>query len=257
MSSRTDGVATGQNPLTSAGHARLPEAVLWDMDGTLVDTEPYWIAAEHELVEAHGGTWSHEDAMSLVGNSLLDSAQMLRDRGGVDLPPEQIVSFLVGRVIEQVHVEVPWQPGARELLATLRDAGVPCALVTMSYRALAEPVTDLAPEGAFRLLVCGDEVERGKPDPEPYLVAARRLGVDVTRCVAIEDSPAGIASARAAGAATLGVEAVVPVPPAPGLSRTPSLELVDLDLIARIASGEVVDLMPDDVPAAPEPAARS
>jgi HAD superfamily hydrolase (TIGR01509 family) len=222
----------------------LPAAVLWDMDGTLVDTEPYWIAAEHELVDAHGGTWTHEDAMSLVGNPLLTSAQIIRDRGGVDLPVEEIVQFLIGRVIDQVRVEVPWQPGARELLGSLREAGVPCALVTMSYRELAEPVAALAPADAFQVLVCGDEVERGKPDPEPYLLAAERLGVDIARCVAIEDSPAGIASALASGAATLGVEAVVPVEPAPGLSRTPSLELVDLDLLARLVAGEPVDLMP-------------
>ncbi|WP_435736104.1 HAD family phosphatase [Cellulosimicrobium sp. PMB13] len=222
----------------------LPAAVLWDMDGTLVDTEPYWIAAEHELVDAHGGTWTHEDAMSLVGNPLLTSAQILRERGGVDLPVEEIVQFLIGRVIDQVRVKVPWQPGARELLASLREAGVPCALVTMSYRELAEPVAALAPADAFQVLVCGDEVERGKPDPEPYLLAAERLGVDVTRCVAIEDSPAGIASALASGAATLGVEAVVPVRPAPGLSRTPSLEHVDLGLLARLVADEVVDLMP-------------
>lgn len=237
---------TSHAPTTDlASDRHLPQAVLWDMDGTLVDTEPYWIAAEHELVEAHGGTWTHEDAMSLVGNPLRESARIIRERGGVDLPLDEIVAFLIGRVIDQVRVEVPWQAGARELLASLRDAGVPCALVTMSYRELAEPVAALAPEGAFQVLVCGDEVERGKPDPQPYLVAAEKLGVDVTRCVAIEDSPAGIASARAAGAVTLGVEAVVPVLPAPGLSRTPSLELVDVHLLARIASGDVVDLMPD------------
>ena len=246
MSSRPAGTPAAPRPDGGPGGRPLPEAVLWDMDGTLVDTEPYWMAAERELVAAHGGTWSHEDALSLVGNPLVVSARILRERGGVDLTDEQIVEFLIGRVIDQVRVEVPWQPGARELLAALRDAGVPCALVTMSYRSLAEPVVELAPEGAFSVLVCGDEVERGKPDPEPYLLAAQHLGVDVTRCVAIEDSPAGIASARAAGAATLGVEAVVPVLPAPGLSRTPSLELVDLGLLARLVSGEVVDLMADD-----------
>ncbi|OLT55209.1 HAD family phosphatase [Cellulosimicrobium sp. CUA-896] len=231
----------------SAAPGSLPAAVLWDMDGTLVDTEPYWIAAEHELVAAHGGTWTHEDAMALVGNPLLTSAQILRDRGGVDLPVEEIVRFLLGRVIDQVRVKVPWQPGARALLTALREAGVPCALVTMSYRELAEPVVELAPSDAFQVLVCGDEVEHGKPDPEPYLTAAERLGVDITRCVALEDSPAGIASARAAGAATVGVEAVVPVEPAPGLSRTPSLELVDLDLLARVVGGDPVDLMARDV----------
>ncbi|MBD7981834.1 HAD family hydrolase [Oerskovia merdavium] len=222
----------------------LPQAVLWDMDGTLVDTEPYWIAAEHELVEAHGGTWSHEQALQMVGNPLTESAKILQD-AGVDLPSEQIIDFLISRVIEQVRVEVPWQPGARELLAELRERGVPCALVTMSYRSLAEQVVQMAPVGSFVTLVCGDEVTHGKPHPEPYLAAAERLGVDVTRCVAIEDSPTGIASARAAGAATLGVEAVVPVPVLPGLSRTPSLALVDVDALSRILAGDVVDLIED------------
>lgn len=242
------------NPLESPDLARpdtasrealvLPQAVLWDMDGTLVDTEPYWIAAEHELVEAHGGTWSHEQAMQMVGNPLTESARILQAEG-VDLPTEQIIDFLISRVIAQVEVEVPWQPGARELLAELRERGVPCALVTMSYRSLAEPVVGMTPPGSFATLVCGDEVTHGKPHPEPYLVAAERLGVDVTRCVAIEDSPTGIGSARAAGAATLGVEAVVPVPALPGLSRTPSLALVDVDTLARILAGDVIDLIED------------
>ncbi|WP_225227994.1 HAD family hydrolase [Oerskovia rustica] len=242
------------NPLESPDLARpdtasrealvLPQAVLWDMDGTLVDTEPYWIAAEHELVEAHGGTWSHEQAMQMVGNALPESARVLQ-AAGVDLASEQIIDFLISRVIEQVRVEVPWQPGALALLAELSEHGVPCALVTMSYRALAEPVVELAPPGSFVTLVCGDDVTHGKPHPEPYLLAAERLGVDVTRCVAIEDSPTGIASARAAGAATLGVEAVVPVPVLPGLSRTPSLARLDVDGLARILAGDVIDLFQD------------
>ncbi|MET4223812.1 HAD family hydrolase [Oerskovia enterophila] len=222
----------------------VPQAVLWDMDGTLVDTEPCWIAAEQELVEAHGGTWSHEQAMLLFGTPLSVAAEALQG-AGVDLSSGQIVDFLISRVIEQVAVEVPWQPGARELLAELCERGVPCALVTMSYRALAEKVVAMSPPDAFGVLVCGDEVTNNKPHPEPYLLAAQRLGVDVTRCVAIEDSPTGIASARAAGAATLGVEAVVPVPVLPGLSRTPSLALVDVDMLSRILAGDVVDLIED------------
>ena len=216
------------------------------MDGPHVDTEPYWLAAEHELVGAHGGTWTHEDAMSLVGNPLRESARILRERGGVDLPVDEIVAFLIGRVIEQVRVEVPWQPGARELLTALREAGVPCALVTMSYRELAQPVAEMAPPDAFQVPVAPAQPARVSPDPEPDRLAPQRPGVDGTRCVAIEDSPAGIASARAAGAATLGVEAVVPVLPAPGLSRTPSLELVDVALLSRLVAGDVVDLMEDD-----------
>nr|WP_324605894.1 HAD family phosphatase [Isoptericola variabilis] len=219
----------------------MPDAVLWDMDGTLVDTEPYWIRAEHELVEAHGGRWSHEKALQLVGKPLLTSAEVLRD-AGVDLEPPAIVDRLLARVTTQVRTRVPWQPGARELLAALSDAGVPCALVTMSYAVLAEEVVARGPDGAFATLVTGDQVTRGKPDPEPYLLAAERLGVDPRRCVAIEDSPTGIASALAAGARTLGVEAVLPVPHLAGLSRASSLAAVDLGTIARIGAGEVLDL---------------
>ncbi|WP_268892859.1 HAD family hydrolase [Puerhibacterium puerhi] len=227
-------------PETSPRSA-LPAAVLWDMDGTLVDTEPYWIAAEHELVEAHGGSWSHEQALQLVGNPLLTSAQILRD-AGVGLEPPQIVDWLLERVIAQVRVRVPWQPGALELLDALVAAGVPCALVTMSYASLAEEVAAQGPAGAFRTLVTGDQVTEGKPHPEPYLTAAARLGVDPAACVAVEDSPTGIASAMAAGVRTLGVEAVVPVPHLEGLSRAVSLTKVDVATVARIAAGEVLDL---------------
>ncbi|ANC30353.1 HAD family hydrolase [Isoptericola dokdonensis] len=227
--------------MTSDATTPLPAAVLWDMDGTLVDTEPYWIRAEHELVAAHGGSWSHEQALELVGNPLTVSAELLQ-AAGVDLPVAGIVDHLLGKVRHQVDAEVPWRPGARELLAALGAAGVPCALVTMSYSVLADAVVAHVP-GAFTTLVTGDQVSRGKPDPEPYLVAAARLGVAVGECVAIEDSPTGITSALAAGTRTLGVEAVLPVEPRPGLSRAKSLVDVDLDVVRRIAGGEVVDLL--------------
>lgn len=218
-----------------------PAAVLWDMDGTLVDTEPYWIAAEHELVAEHGGTWTHEQALQLVGNPLAVSAGVLRD-AGVDLPVPEIVDRLLARVTAQVRDDVPWRPGARALLEVLADAGVPCALVTMSYTVLAEAVTAHVP-GAFATLVTGDQVERGKPDPEPYLVAAHRLGVPPSECVAIEDSPTGVTSALAAGARTLGVEAVLPIEPRAGLSRAASLADVDLAFLRRMAAGEVLELV--------------
>ncbi|WP_371415751.1 HAD family hydrolase [Oerskovia sp. KBS0722] len=179
--------------------------------------------------------------MQLFGTPLSTAAEVLQAEG-VEMSSEGIVDFLISRVIAQVEVEVPWQPGARELLAELRERGVPCALVTMSYRSLAESVVRKAPRGSFETLVCGDDVTHAKPHPEPYLLAAQRLGVDVRRCVAIEDSPTGIASARAAGAATLAVEAVLPVPTLPGLSRTPSLALLDIDVLSRIVAGDVMDL---------------
>jgi HAD superfamily hydrolase (TIGR01509 family) len=225
----------------------LPQAVLWDMDGTLVDTEPYWIVAEQELVEAHGGTWTHEQATRLFGVTLSEAASIFQAEG-VDLPSEQIIDFLISRMVEQMRVEAPWRPGALALLAELGERGVPCALVTMSYRSLAEHVVDLAPSGAFQTLVCGDDVTHDKPHPEPYLLAAERLGVDVTRCVAIEDSPTGIASARAAGATTLGVGVGVGVgvPSAvPGLHRASSLDRVDAHVLSRLLAGDVIDLVAD------------
>ncbi len=190
---------------------RLPAAVLWDMDGTLVDTEPYWIACEVDLVERCGGTWSLEQAYSLVGQDLLTSARVIARKGGVPLPAEEIVEVLLDGVVARVGGHVPWRPGALELLESLVAAGVPNALVTMSYRRLAEVVVGALPAGRFAVLVTGDEVSRGKPYPDPYLEAARRLGVTPGRCVAIEDSPNGIASARAAAVPLVAVQHLVPL----------------------------------------------
>jgi HAD superfamily hydrolase (TIGR01509 family) len=189
------------------------EAVLWDMDGTLVDTEPYWLDAERGIVEEHGGVWTDDDSKAVVGSAMPDSARYLRQRGGVDLPPEEIVERLLDRVVARVEEEAPWRPGARELLADLRARHVPCALVTMSYERLVAPVLARLPKGTFDVVVTGDAVERGKPHPEPYLHAARLLGVDPARCVAIEDSNTGARSAEAAGCLVLVVENHVDVEP--------------------------------------------
>lgn len=183
-----------------------PQAVLWDMDGTLVDSEPYWIAAETELIASYGGTWTHEDALQVVGLGLLDSAGIIRSRG-VDMEPQAIVDHLTAEVIRRTQTSgVPFRPGARELLLGLRDAGVKTALVTMSLHRMARAVVDLIDFPAFDLIVAGDDVERPKPFPDPYLQAARALGVDIRDCVALEDSPNGLRSAIASGATALGAE---------------------------------------------------
>ncbi|UNK72556.1 HAD family phosphatase [Microbacterium sp. H1-D42] len=179
------------------------------MDGTLVDTEPYWIAIETELVESYGGTWTHEDALQLVGNALIDSANTLR-RAGVDMEPDAIVQLLTDRVADRLRTEgVPFRPGARELLADLRAQGIPTALVTMSLRRMALSVVDLIDFPAFDVIVAGDDVENPKPHPDPYLRAADLLGIDIADAVVIEDSPTGLASGLASGATTLGVAHIV------------------------------------------------
>lgn len=191
-----------------------PRAVLWDMDGTLVDTEPYWIEAEYAIVEAHGGTWSHEHAKALVGSDLLDSGAYIRRHGGVDRDPTEIVEMLLDIVVAKVREEVPWRPGARELLGGLRALDVPTALVTMSWKRFSDEVVRCLPPESFVTTVTGDEVDRGKPHPEPYLLAARRLGLRPEECVAIEDSPTGVRSALAAGCRVIGVPHVVEIPSA-------------------------------------------
>ena len=236
----TPDIPTPVPPVTS------PAAVLWDMDGTLVDTEPHWIAAETALLGRHGATWTHEQALQLVGSALPDSGRILaehvRTSTGVVLDPVAVVAELIDAVIAQVNAAVVWRPGALELLSALGAAGVPCALVTMSYRSLAETVATMVP-GAFSVVVAGDEVERGKPAPDPYLRAAELLGVDPGACVAIEDSPTGVASGEAAGAHVLACPHMVAIPAAPGRSRVASLAEVDVEVLARIASGRVVDTL--------------
>ena len=177
---------------------QLPDAVLWDLDGTLVDTEPAWIAAESELAREHGVDWTAEDGEAMVGSALPNAAAIMRGRG-VHLSDDEIIGFLIDRVLVSLGERVPWQPGALELLTELRDAAVPCALVTMSYRDMADRIVAGAPDGVFHVVVAGDEVTQGKPHPEPYLRAAEMLGVDVRRCVAFEDSPPGSPRPRPRG----------------------------------------------------------
>lgn len=200
------------------------DAVLWDMDGTLVDTEPYWIESEFELVEKHGGKWSTEHALNLVGNDLIESGRYIREHGGIDLEPADIVEELLDRVVARVERRVPWRPGAVELLADLRANGVRCALVTMSYRRFVAPILASLPEGTFEVIVTGDVVTRGKPHPEPYQTAAAILGVDPARALAIEDSNTGARSAESAGCTVLVVPNHVPVLPGPRRIFLPSLD---------------------------------
>jgi len=205
------------------------------MDGTLVDTEPYWVEAEFALAERHGGTWSHEHALNLVGNDLLDSGHYIREHMGIDVEPAAIVEELLDDVVRAVEQTVPWRPGARELLDSLVRGGVPCALVTMSYRRFVDPILAGLPEGTFTEIVTGDAVTHGKPHPQPYLVAAARLGLAPEDCLAIEDSEPGATSAVAAGCPTLVVPHHVPVAAGPGRVHAETLAGVDRTRLSVLA----------------------
>ncbi|WP_214467116.1 HAD family hydrolase [Microbacterium flavescens] len=199
-------------------------AVLWDMDGTLVDTEPYWMAAETPLVERFGGTWSHEQALALVGLGLEDSARIFQN-AGVRMSVDAIIDHLTDDVMRQLgETGVPFRPGARELLASLRAAGIKTGLVTMSMRRMARTVVDLIDFEAFDVVIAGDDSTRPKPFPDPYLQACEALGVTPDEVVAIEDSPNGLRSAVASGAATIGVPLMVSIAGAGAHAVWPTLE---------------------------------
>ncbi len=217
------------------------------MDGTLIDTEPYWIEAERELVTSFGAEWSPQDGFELVGQGLEVSAASLQTRG-VDLPTEDIIDRLTMSVLAQTRDFLPWRPGALELLLAIREAGIPTALVTMSMTPLAEYVARSGGVPLFDLLVTGDTVEHSKPHPDPYERAARLLGVDIESCVAIEDSIPGLASATAAGAVVIGVPAHVPLPEATNFTLWPTLagRTVD-DLVATFQSSRNANAVRTDL----------
>lgn len=197
--------------------------MLWDLDGTIVDTEPKWMAAETALVHRFGGTWSHQQALTLVGSGLPDSARVLQ-RHGVRMEVDEIIDWLTDRVIADLRAGMPWRRGALELLREIREAGVPTALVTMSIGRMARTVASALPFHAFDTIVSGDDVAHPKPHPDPYQRAAALLGVPAEACVAIEDSPPGLASAVAAGTVAVGVPNAVPLPEGEGWTLWPTLE---------------------------------
>ena len=212
------------------------DAVLWDMDGTLVDTEPYWIATEYEMAEKYGATWGEAHALELVGNDLLDSGRYIQKVMGLAQSPEAIVEELLDGVVEQVEREVPWRPGAVELLGSLREAGVRCGLVTMSYQRFVAPILAQLPPETFRVVVTGEQVEFGKPHPEPYLTAAAALGLPPERCLAIEDSNTGAKSAEQAGCLVLVVENHVPVLDGPRRVFRDSLQGLTVEELQGLAT---------------------
>jgi len=206
------------------------------MDGTLIDTEPYWMQAETDLVVSFGGTWTHDDCMMLVGSGLPHAAAILQSRG-VDMDIDDIVSWLTDRVQLKIDEHgLPWRPGARELLASFTEAGVPMALVTMSIERMARQVADLIGVDTFTVIVAGDMVTQSKPHPEAYLHAAALLGVDPARCVAVEDSPTGLRAAIAAGTIAIHVPHEVDLPESDLHTRWVTLAERTLDDFAELCS---------------------
>jgi HAD superfamily hydrolase (TIGR01509 family) len=210
-------------------------ALLLDMDGTLLDSEKVWDVALADLAAWLGGALSDRARERMVGSSLARSIAIMHDDLGIDADPESSGAYLLELTGELFRTDLVWKPGAPELLRAARDAGVPMALVTSTHRRLTEIALDTIGREFFSATVCGDEVPHPKPAPDPYLLAAALLEAPPSRCVAVEDSPLGIAAAEAAGCRVLAVPSEVPIEPAP--SRTVRASLVGLtvgDLAALV-----------------------
>lgn len=220
----------------------LPAAVMWDFDGTLVDTEPIWWRAEYQLMDELGGDWNDELAHELVGCDLLTGARVMLNRAGrTDVTPEDAVHKIVAKVnAALIEGEYTWQPGAKELLAECREVGMPCALVSASWRPILDTVLGHLGEHPFSVIVAGDDVTYGKPHPEPYLSAAAQLGVQVEDCLVMEDSITGATSGNASGAVVGVIPNIVSVPPADRRFHLDSLAGVDLARLRELMTRELV-----------------
>ncbi|WP_264085621.1 HAD family hydrolase [Actinomadura algeriensis] len=205
------------------------------MDGLLIDSERLWLEVESEVMAWLGGTWTPEHQERLVGGSLSIAVAYMLELTGADASPEEIGRRMLDGMHERLTACAPMMPGAKELLAELRAAGVPAALVSSSHRRLIEPVLDAVGREHFVLSVAGDEVGNTKPHPEPYLTAAGRLGADPSRCVVLEDSPNGVAAGEAAGCVVVAVPGVLPIPPAPGRTVVESLREIGLARLRELA----------------------
>jgi HAD superfamily hydrolase (TIGR01509 family) len=212
-----------------------PAAVLFDMDGTLVDSEKIWDIALSELAANYGGTISPAARAAMVGTGTAESMEILHaDLGQPWRDPDAGAAWLDRRVAELFAAGLPWRPGALALLRAVRAAGIPTALVTSTVRGLVDVALRTIGRDNFDVVVCGDEVSATKPHPEPYRTAARLLGVAVGDCVAIEDSPVGVASALAAGVRVIAVPSEVAVDPADGVLLVDSLAAVDVPSIMQL-----------------------
>lgn len=192
-----------------------PAAVLWDMDGLLVDSEPGWTIAERELFTDWGSEFTSAIKAQIMGTRLDVSVPLMIAAAGATADPVAVTDWLLARMAQLYAEELPLRPGAADLLAALACAGVPQALVSSSFRVLVDAVLAGIPGHPFAVSVAGDEVARGKPDPQPYLVAAARLGVDPAACVVLEDSVSGAAAGAAAGCRVFVVPSAGPIGPDP------------------------------------------
>jgi HAD superfamily hydrolase (TIGR01509 family) len=210
---------------------KLAAAVLFDLDGLLVDSEPLWYAVEAAAVERLGGAWAPEHQAALIGGTLDASCRYMIELTGASCTVDELAADLIGEMVRRFRERLPVHEGALELVDAVRAAGVPTGLVSSSYRVLVDAALDRLGRDRFAISVAGDEVARGKPDPEPYRTACERLDVDPTRTVVLEDALSGVMSAEAAGCVVVAVPSVAPIEAAPRRAVVARLAGLDPDWV--------------------------
>ncbi len=210
------------------------QAVLLDMDGTLVDTEGFWWDAEVEAFAQLGHALDESWRDVVVGGPMSRSAGFLIESTGADITLPELTVLLNDAFEDRISRALPLMPGAARLLAELVAHEVPTALVSASHRRIIDRVLESLGSHHFALTVAGDEVQRTKPHPDPYLHAAARLGVDPARCAVVEDTATGVAAAEAAGCRVVAVPSVAPIAPSPGRTVVSSLEEVNLPFLRAL-----------------------
>lgn len=200
----------------AAASVTLPAAVLFDMDGTLIDSEGLWLDAEHAVMDGLGATWTPEDQAYCLGGPLERVADYMIARSGASVSTDEVGQRLLDEMEQRLRATpLLWQPGARALLLECRAAGVPTALVSASWARLIDAVSEQVEADlgltAFDTVVAGDDVTNSKPHPEPYLTAAAALGHAPEACLALEDSPTGVRAAVAAGCRVIAIPHITDV----------------------------------------------
>jgi HAD superfamily hydrolase (TIGR01509 family) len=212
-------------------------AVLFDMDGLLIDSEPVWYDVEYAVVDRLGGQWAPHHQAACIGGTLDASCRYIIELTGAAISVQELADLLIGEMAEHFRRQAfPVHDGALELVDAVRACGVPTGIVSSSYRVLIEAALDRIGRDRFDVSVAGDEIVHGKPHPEPYLTACSRLGVDPRKAVVLEDAVSGVASAEAAGCVVVAVPSVAPIEPTPTRPVLDRIGDIDVDWLLTLPS---------------------
>ncbi len=220
--------------LTEKLRSRFFQAVLFDMDGTLVDTEPLWLTCETELTGRYGYKWSESDQAHCLGGPLDRVGKYMSELTN-SMNPEFFTNTLIDLMAEKLHKGAPLMAGAQELIELFLSINLPLALVSASPRILVDAVLENLPAHEFEISISSDDVKNVKPHPEGYLRAAQKLGVPIENCLILEDSLTGVTAALESSACVVAVPHLVEIKEGPRLAVTNSLADLSLPVLQDLA----------------------